>query len=204
MRSCEGRVCVGMARGVSRGEKNACHTRAVAALRSRLAHRPRAWGNPLCVRHTARRTLRGVQLVGQGLGAGCGREGSPHALRGQSLPPPHPRVCACDRRAGGGRALESKRCVVAAQPQVCGRGVNSGRKSSNWSSRAKPTIPSRGTPAQRRARSGSEDRRPRKRLRRIHATRLGDENRRPHQKKRASCALIRQKIDPSRRRDEFF
>ena len=45
-----------------------------------------------------------------GLGAGgCGEEGSPHALRGQSLPPPHPRVCACDRRAGGGRAPWSQR-----------------------------------------------------------------------------------------------
>ena len=131
-------VCVGMARGC-REAKNACHTRAFAAVEA-ASSPPRARGNPLCVcvRHTVRRTLRGVQLVRQGLGAGCGREGSPHALRGRSLPPPHPRVCACDRRAGRGRALEPKKCVVAAQPQVCGRGVTSGRKISNWDSRAKP------------------------------------------------------------------
>ena len=65
-------------------------------------------------------------------GCGGGREGSPHALRGQSLPPPHPRVCACDRRAGRGRALEPKSTRVAGQPQVlfqvCGRGVTSGLK----------------------------------------------------------------------------
>ena len=36
-------------------------------------------GQPLCVRHTARRRLWGVQLARQGLGAGRGREGSPHA-----------------------------------------------------------------------------------------------------------------------------
>ena len=82
----------------------------VARLKTRAARVPlRPWKPPrprrergathcVCVRHTARRTLRGVQLVRQGLGAGCGREGSPHALRGQSLPPPHPRV----RRAEGG------------------------------------------------------------------------------------------------------
>ena len=79
--------------------------------------RPRARGNPLCVcvRHTARRTLRGVQLARQGLGAGCGREGSPHALRGRSLPPPHPRVCACVRRAGGGRAPWSQERCASSQ-----------------------------------------------------------------------------------------
>ena len=44
-----------------------------------------------------------------GLGAGGGREGSPHALRGRSLPPPHPRVCACDRRGLDGGAPWSQR-----------------------------------------------------------------------------------------------
>ena len=72
----------------------------------------------------------------QGLGAGCGREGSPHA---QSLPPPHPRVCACDRRAGRARAFEPKRCASQRNRKFAGGGSTSGRKSSNWSSRAKPT-----------------------------------------------------------------
>ena len=71
MCSCEA-VC-GQA-WVSRGE-NACRARAVAALRSRLVPPATSVGNPLCVRHTARRTLRGVQLVRKGLGAGCGEEG---------------------------------------------------------------------------------------------------------------------------------
>ena len=57
----------------------------------------------------ARRTLRGVQLVGQGLGAGgAGREGSPHATRrGRRWTTAS--SCACDRRAGGGRAPWSQR-----------------------------------------------------------------------------------------------
>ena len=72
-------------------------------------------GNPLCVCvcHTARRTLRGVQLVRQGPGAGrAGREGSPHATRrGRRWATACAAPCACDRRAGGGRALEPKRCA---------------------------------------------------------------------------------------------
>ena len=40
------------------------------------------------------------------------------------------RILVCVRSPGwrGERALEPKRCVVEAQPQVCGRGVTSGRK----------------------------------------------------------------------------
>ena len=56
---------------------------------------------------------------------GCGREGTPHATLcwRRSLPAAHRHLCACDRRAGGGRAPWSPREMrVAAQPQVCGRG----------------------------------------------------------------------------------
>jgi hypothetical protein len=133
------RLCVWAWRGGVAKAKSACRTRAVAAVEAASSPPPATSGatHCVCVRHTARRTLRGVQLARQGLGAGCGREGSPHALRGQSLPPPHPRVCACDRRAGGGRAPWSQRDASSQRNRkFADGGVTSGRKSSNWVSRA--------------------------------------------------------------------
>ena len=54
------------------------------------------------------RTLRGVQLARQGLGAGRGREGSPHATRrGRRWTTAS--SCACVRRAGGVSAPWSQR-----------------------------------------------------------------------------------------------
>ena len=115
----------------------------------------------VCVRHTARRTLRGVQLVRQGLKAGCGREGSPHATRrGRRWATACAAPCACVRRAGRGRALEPKRCASSQRNRKFAGGGLPADEKRNWSSRAKPTIPSRGASTQRRARSGSEDRRP--------------------------------------------
>ena len=57
---------------------------------------------------------------------------------------PSPSVCVRSPGWRRARALEPKKCVVAAQPQVCGRGVTSGRKISNWDSRAKPDEAGRG------------------------------------------------------------
>jgi hypothetical protein len=65
MCSCEV-VCVGMARGVSRGEKNARHTRAFAAVEAASPPAASAGQPTVCVRHTARHTLWDVQLVRQG------------------------------------------------------------------------------------------------------------------------------------------
>jgi hypothetical protein len=101
---------------------------------------PRARGNPLCVcvRHTARHTLRSVQLVRQGLGAGCGREGSPHATRrGRWWTTAS--SCACVRRAGGVSAPWSQRDGASKRNRkFADGGLPADKKSSNWFSRAKP------------------------------------------------------------------
>ena len=161
------RLCVcGHGEGVSRGGKARA---ARVPLRPWKPPRPpgheRGATHCVCVRHTARRTLRGVQLARQGLGAGRGREGSPHAtLRRRRWATACAAPCACDRRAGGGRALEPKRCVVAAQPQVCGRGhcqrtkikqlvfQSQARRSRRHASRLGPRAPRAGASAQRLAR----------------------------------------------------
>ena len=93
--------------------------------------------------------------------------------------------------------MEPRDARRSATASFAGGGITSGRSSADGGGTGKGAPnPSRGASAQRRARSGFEDRRPRKRLRRVHATRLGDENRRPHQKKGAPCALIREKNQP--------
>ena len=99
-----GCVC-GHGEGVSRGQKSARRTRAVAAVE---AASPRARGNPtVCVFHTARRMLWSVcvQLVGPGKGrarrATLLRQAADHRMR--SAAP----VCVCVRaatEAGGGGA----------------------------------------------------------------------------------------------------
>ena len=142
MCSCEA-VC---GHGVGVARRNACRcgryrdTRAVAAVVPPRPPRNERGTHCVCVRHTARRTLWGVQLVRQGWELG-GREGSPHALRGRrSLPAAHRHLCACDRRAGGGRAPWSQRDARrSATASLRTGGVTSGRKTSNWSSKAKPT-----------------------------------------------------------------
>ena len=93
----------------------------------------------VCVFHTARRRLWSVcvQLVGTGEGASPARDtaqtggGPPHAQR-------RVRATAGLRRA---RALEPKRCASQRNRKFADGGITSGRKSSNWSSRAKPTKP---------------------------------------------------------------
>ena len=131
--------------------------------------RPRARGNPLCVcvRHTARHTLWGVQLVWQGLGAGCGREGSPHALRrGRRWATACAAPCACVRRAGG---VSAPRDASSQRNRKFADGGHYQRteKSRNWSSRAEPDeaggmrldrgpSPSRSASAARRARAWSK------------------------------------------------
>ena len=60
--------------------------------------------------------------AGAGSG-GCGREGSPHAtLRRRRWATACAAPCACDRRAGGGRALEPKRCASQRNRKFGGRG----------------------------------------------------------------------------------
>ena len=109
------RLCVGMARGCREAEKR--RTRAVAAVGA-SSPRPRARGNPLCVRHTARRTFVGC-AARRGWERGARRGGSPHATRrGRRWT-----RSSCVRSPGwrGERALEP-RDARQAQPQVCGRG----------------------------------------------------------------------------------
>ena len=124
--------------------------------------RPRARGNHcVCAPHSPAH-FAGCAACGAEAGSGARERREP--ARDATWAAVGHRMCSavCVRSPGwtGARLGAKEMRVVAAQPQVCGRGVTSGRKSSNWSSRAKPTIPSRGTPAQRRARSGFEDRRP--------------------------------------------
>ena len=90
---------------------------------SRLAP-PRARGNPLCVcaRHTPRRTLRGVQLVGQGPGAWWHRQ-----VRCVSLEVLHER-CAVHGAARCGWTLRRPR--PARQ-----KGRASGRRTRVWGNR---------------------------------------------------------------------
>ena len=137
-----GAVCVGMVRGCREAEKRVPHACRCGRGSRLVAPRPRARGNPLCVcaRHTARRTLRGVQLARQGPGAGVGEKGARTRRSAGGSGPPHPRVCACDRRAGGGRAPWSPRDASSQRNRkfAGGGGITSGRKISNWSSRAKP------------------------------------------------------------------
>ena len=161
--------------GVAR-RKSACRTRAVAAVEAASSPRPRA-GQPLCVRHTARRRLWGVQLARQGLGAGGAGEKEPRTRRCAGgglcrLP-----IAICVRATAGlrrARALEPKRCASQRNRKFADGGFTSGRKSSNWSSRAKPDeavrgaggmrldrgpSPSRSASAARRARARSKRRR---------------------------------------------
>ena len=102
------RLCVGGCRET----KNARPARAVAALRSRLVPPATSVGDPLfCAPHSPAH-FAGVQLVRQGLGAGCER--------------------------GAERALRRWRWTTAAQRRVCvrspGSGV-SGERRAPWSQR---------------------------------------------------------------------
>jgi hypothetical protein len=124
MCSCEA-VCVGMARGVSRGEKRVPHA-CLCGRGSRLAPAASAGQPTVCVRHTARRRLWSVCAAREaGPGAGVGEKGARRdaARARRSLPAAHRHLCACDRRAEEGARLGAKEMRVAAQPQVCGRGA---------------------------------------------------------------------------------
>ena len=92
-------------------------TRAVRP-RYRLAPPPCNEQDPLCVRHTTRRTVWGVQLVRQGWswvrvkGAACAAQ-SVADRRMRSV------ACVCVRSQGwGGRAFEDKRCASQLTPQA--------------------------------------------------------------------------------------
>ena len=74
----------------------------------------------VCAPHSPR-TLWGVQLVRQGWELG-GREGSPHALRGRSLPPPHPRVRRAEGVSGAPGSQEMRVCAAQRNSKFCGRG----------------------------------------------------------------------------------
>ena len=116
--------------GVSRGGKRV--PRACRCGRgSRLVPpgRERGATHCVCVCATQPGALCGVcSSRGRGWERG-GIEGSPHATRrGRSLPPPHPRVCACDRRAGGGRALEPKRCASKRNRKFADGGLPADKK----------------------------------------------------------------------------
>ena len=133
----EGRVC-GHGEGVSRRRKT--HAARVP-LRPWKPPRPpgheRGATHCVCVCATQPGALlRGVQLVRQGLGAGCGREGSPHATRrGRRWTTAS--SCACVRRAGGVSAPWSQRDARrSATASLRTGGYQRIKKSSNWSSKA--------------------------------------------------------------------
>ena len=101
-------------------------------LRSRLVPPATSAGQPTeCVCATQPGALCGV-CSSRGRGwerGGCGERSEParDATRAAvSAGCPSPSVCVRPPGWRRARALESKRCVVAAQPQVCGRGVTSG------------------------------------------------------------------------------
>ena len=171
------RVCGHGVGGVAKA-KNACRTRAVAAVEAASPPATSA-GQPtvcVCAPHSPAH-FAGCAAREAGPGAGVGEKGARTRHSAGGSGPPHPRVCACDRRAGGGRAPWSPREMrVAAQPQVWRTGaVPADEKSSNWSSRAgRPggepeacvstgaRVPREGASAQRRARARSKKERKRR------------------------------------------
>jgi hypothetical protein len=174
------RLCVWAWRGGCREAKNACHTRAFAAVEA-ASPPPRARGNPLCVCATQPGAGCGVcvQLARQGRVRGWERREPGATLRGRGglcrLP-----IAICVRATAGlrrARALEPKRCASQRNRKFADGGLTSGRKSSNWSSRAKPDeavrgaggmrldrgpSPSRSASAARRARARSKKKRKRR------------------------------------------
>ena len=122
--------CAGRASRVCAVPPNAVAHAAARQLRCRLVPPGRERGaTTVCVRHTAWRTLRGVQLVGQRLGVGRGREGSPHATRrGRRWATACAAPCACVRRAGRGRALEPKRCASKRNRKFADGGLPADKK----------------------------------------------------------------------------
>ena len=116
--------------GVSRGE-NARPAHAVAALRSRLVPPPgheRGGPTVFCApRHTARRTLWGVQLVRQGLGAGV-RKGS---------------------RARAAQVAVDHRCASPCVRAIVGLTGVSGERRAPWSPSGESAERRRGSAASR-------------------------------------------------------
>ena len=137
--SCEGR-CVWAWQGCREAEKRTPPRAVVASGCS--SPTPRA-GNP-CVCATQPGAGCGVCTARQGLGAGGAGEKEPPrdaVLEAVSAGCPSPSVCV--RPPGWRRARLGAKEMRRRSPhrKFGGRGVTSGRKSSNWSSKAKPTKP---------------------------------------------------------------
>jgi hypothetical protein len=93
----------------------------------------------VCVRHTAQRTLWGVQLVRQGLGAGGGREGARTRRDVGGGGPPHvQRRVRAFAGLDGGAPWSQRDASSQRNRKFADGGLPADKKSSNWSSRAKP------------------------------------------------------------------
>ena len=137
MCSCEGRVCVGMAWGVSRGGK--AHATRVPLRPSGAASSPtpRAWATTVCAPHSP---AQAVGCAAREAGAGSGARERREPARDVTWAAVGHRMCSavCVRPPGWRRArLGAKEMRVAAQPQVWRAGaLPADEKSRNWSSRA--------------------------------------------------------------------